>query len=249
MTSYLYRAPAGIAGDISRPDDTIVESGLLNAAEAPTAFGAPVKVVSGKFEKIAASDTAAVFYGILSRIAPSIAGDLTETFAGGTPNTDSVQGIVREGYVNVACTIGTPARGGVVYMRVVADTGKAVGDLEATADALLTPGVITGTGTGTLAGTVTGKTAAGTWSLVLQTTSGTSKVTVIDPLGVRRADATVGTAYATSDGFAFTITAGGTMTAGDSFAPVVTQKNVELNDVVWAVDGKDTGNVAEIRIA
>lgn len=134
MTSFLYRAPSGVAGDVTRPDDTVVEPGLLNAAQAPTAFGAPVKLVSGKFEKIAASDAAAVFAGILSRIAPSIAGDTAQTFAGGTPNTDSVQGIVVEGYVNVVCTVGTPVRGGTVYMRVVAATGKAVGDLEATAD-------------------------------------------------------------------------------------------------------------------
>lgn len=134
MTSILYRASSGIAGDVTRPDNTVVEPGLLNAAQAPTAFGAPVKIVSGKFEKIASGDDAADFYGILSRVAPAISGSLVETFAGGTPNVEAVQGIVREGYVNVVCTIGTPARGGVVYMRVVAATGKAIGDLEATAD-------------------------------------------------------------------------------------------------------------------
>ena len=134
MTSILYRASSGVAGDVTRPDDTVVESGLLNAAKAPTAFGAPVKIVSGKFEKVEASDAATVFYGILSRVAPSIAGDLTQTYAGGTPNTASVQGIVREGYVNVVCTQGTPARGGQGFMRITADTGKAVGDLETAAD-------------------------------------------------------------------------------------------------------------------
>jgi len=134
MTSFLYRAPAGVAGDVTRPDDTIVESGLLNAAAAPTAFGAPVKLVSGKFEKIASGDTAAVFAGVLSRVAPSIAGDLVQTYAGGTPNTASVQGIVVKGYVNVVCTQGTPVRGGSVFVRVTADTGKLVGDFETAAD-------------------------------------------------------------------------------------------------------------------
>ena len=51
MTSILYRASSGVAGDVTRPDNTVVEPGLLNAAKAPTAFGAPVKIVSGKFEK------------------------------------------------------------------------------------------------------------------------------------------------------------------------------------------------------
>ena len=134
MTAFLFRAPSGVAGDITRQQDTIVESGLLNAADAPTAFGAPVKIVAGKFEKIEASDAATVFYGILSRIAPSIAGDTAQTFASGTPNASAVQGIVVKGYVNVVCAVGTPVRGGQVFMRITADTGKAVGDLETAAD-------------------------------------------------------------------------------------------------------------------
>lgn len=134
MTAYLYRAPSGVAGDVTRQQDTVVESGLLNSAKAPTAFGAPVKIVSGKFEKIEASDAATVFAGILSRIAPSIAGDTAQTFASGTPNVQSVQGVVVKGYVNVKCAVGTPVRGAQVYMRVTADTGKAVGDLETAAD-------------------------------------------------------------------------------------------------------------------
>lgn len=134
MTSYLYRAPAGTVGDISRPDETTVEPGLLNPAKAPASFGAPVKIVSGAFEAIEASDAASVFYGILSRVAPSIAGDTAQTLASGTPNTAAVQGIVRAGYVNVACAQGTPVRGGQVFMRVTAATGKLVGDFETTAD-------------------------------------------------------------------------------------------------------------------
>jgi hypothetical protein len=134
MTAFLYRAPSGVAGDVTRQQDTVVESGILNASAAPTAFGVPLKIVSGKFEKIASGDDAADFAGILGRIAPSIAGDTAETFASGTPNTESIQGIIVAGYVNVKCTVGAPARGGAVYMRVVAASGKAIGDLEASSD-------------------------------------------------------------------------------------------------------------------
>lgn len=134
MTAYLYRAPSGVAGDVTRQQDTIVESGLLNSAKAPTAFGVPVKIVSGKFEKIEASDAATVFAGILTRIAPAISGDTAQTFASGTPNVTAIQGVAVKGYVNVKCAIGTPVRGAAVYMRVTAASGKAVGDLEATAD-------------------------------------------------------------------------------------------------------------------
>jgi len=134
MTAFLYRAPSGVAGDITRQQDTIVESGLLNAAKAPTKFGAPVKIVSGKFEKIEASDAATVFAGILSRSVPSIAGDTAQSFGTGTPNTASINGIIVKGYVNVVCAVGTPVRGAQVFMRITADTGKLVGDLETAAD-------------------------------------------------------------------------------------------------------------------
>jgi hypothetical protein len=49
MPSYLYRAPAGIPGSITRVDETVVEPGYLAAANFPTAFGQPVKISSGKF--------------------------------------------------------------------------------------------------------------------------------------------------------------------------------------------------------
>lgn len=248
MASFLYRMPSGVAGSVTRALDTSVESVFMNSAKAITAFGAPCKMRSGKIELIEAGDDAADFYGIVSRVAPSISGSTAQLFADGVPNPDVAQGVVVRGYANVACTIGTPVRGGVVYMRVVADAGKAIGDLEATGSTTVVGGTITGTGTGTIVATVTADTMPGAWSLVLQTTSQTSKVTVIDPSGVRRADATVGTEYTTSDGLTFTIAADGTMTAGDSFAPVVTANNVALTDVVWAVDGKDANNIAEIRI-
>lgn len=132
MTAYLYRAGSGVAGDVTRQQETTVESGLLNSASAPSAFGAPLKLVSGKFEKIAASDTAGVFAGILARVVPAISGDVADT---GTPNLTQIQAVVVSGYVNVVCTIGTPVRGGTVYMRNTAASGKLVGDLEATSDA------------------------------------------------------------------------------------------------------------------
>lgn len=132
MATILYRAPAGYAGDITRRETT-VEPGMLNPLAAPTAFGAVVKAVAGKFEKIAASDVAAAFYGILSRSVPTIAGDASQTFTSGTPNTAQVQGIVRRGYVNAVCTVDTPVRGGAVHMAVLTAGGDALGDLRASA--------------------------------------------------------------------------------------------------------------------
>lgn len=134
MPSYLYRAPAGIPGSITRVDDTTVEPGYLAAAGAPTAFGQPVKISSGKFALMGTGSVAADFYGVVSRIVPAIGGT-GQTFADGAPSSDQFAGIVTRGYVNVLCGVGTPARGGVVYVRVVdGGAGKPVGQFEATAD-------------------------------------------------------------------------------------------------------------------
>lgn len=133
MTAYLYNYPSGVVGDVSRLQDSVVEPVMLG--EAFTAFGKPFKFnSSGQAINIAASDTAAVFKGIITRVVPAISGNTVETFAGGIPNQDAPNGALREGFGIVLCAIGTPVKGGIVYMRVVADTGKFVGDLEATAD-------------------------------------------------------------------------------------------------------------------
>lgn len=134
MGSILTRMDAGVAGDITRPQDAVVESALMDSANALGAFGLPVKMVSGKIRTIAANDAASVFYGILARVAPSSAGDTAQTMESGTPNPSAVQGVIVRGYCNVKCVVGTPARNGAVYMRVVAAGANVVGQLEATAD-------------------------------------------------------------------------------------------------------------------
>ncbi len=133
MGSILTRMDAGVPGEITRPQDAVVESGLFDTAKVPAAYGTPIKMVAGKVTKIEASDAASVFYGVLTRQAPSIAGDTLQTLASGTPKADAVQGILVRGYCNVLCATGTPVRNGTVYMRVAA-TGAGLGAWEATAD-------------------------------------------------------------------------------------------------------------------
>lgn len=244
--SYLYRMPSGVVGSVTRPLETAVESVFLNAAKPVLSFGAPVKLVSGKAEPFEAGDDALDFYGVLGRVAPSIGGSTAQLFTSQVPNTDSVQGIVTRGYVNVACTIGTPVRGGIVYARVVADTGKAIGDFEATSDVTAAGVAGTNTGNGTI-GTVSATQSAvsGAYAITMLTAT---TFTVSNPNGDMLKDGATGSAY-TADGVTFTITVGGTpMVAGDSFTVTVTKKNVVLSNVVWAVDGKDGSNNTEIRI-
>lgn len=133
MSSYLFNAPAGVPGDVTRYGVSLVDSVVLGAAF--SAFGLPFKYNgSGQAIPIAASDTAAVFKGIITRSVPSISGNMNQGLNDAIPNQESVQGALLKGYCNVLCKVGTPVKGGIVYMRVVADTGKLVGDFEATSD-------------------------------------------------------------------------------------------------------------------
>lgn len=244
-TSALYRMPSGVAGSVTRNLDSTVESVFLNSAKPVLAYGAPVKLVSGKAEPFEAGDDALDFYGVMARTAPSISGSTAQTFASQVPNTDTAQGVLTRGYINVSCKVGTPVRGGAVYVRMVADTGKAIGDFEATSSVAATGVAGTNTGNGTI----------GTISATQSAVSGAYKVTftaatvfsVYNPNGDLLKAGATGTAY-TADGLTFTITAGGTaFIAGDTFTVTVVKNNEPIN-AVWAVDGKDGDNNAEIRV-
>lgn len=136
MSAYLYSAPAGVPGDITRVDETNVEPAMLVAVSSTyaQAFGIPMKYATNGISQIEAGDEAADFAGVLVREVPSISGNSNQGLDNTVPNPDQVNGLAVRGYVAVKCTQGTPARGGIVYMRVEADTGKAVGDFEATSD-------------------------------------------------------------------------------------------------------------------
>ena len=136
MAAYLYAAPAGVPGDITRVDETNVEPAKLiaNSGTFAQAFGIPMKYATGGITQMGAGDAATDFAGVLIREVPSISGNTNQGLDDTTPNPDQVQGLAVRGYVSVKCKQGTPARGGVVYVRVEADTGKAVGDFEAVSD-------------------------------------------------------------------------------------------------------------------
>lgn len=132
MASFLYNAPAGTKGEVSRAGESNVEPVLQGAQ---CVFGAPVKFDgSGNVVPIGSGDAATVIKGLLTRIAPAIAGNSNQGLDDSIPWLESLQGLLVRGYGIVKCTVGTPVRGGAVYVRVTADTGKLVGDLEASSD-------------------------------------------------------------------------------------------------------------------
>lgn len=136
MAAYLYSAPAGIPGDITRPDETSVEPAKLIAVSTvfAKAFGIPLKYVAGGVSQFASGDVATAFAGILVREVPSISGNANQGLTDNAPNPLQIAGMAVRGYVNVKCTVGTPARGGIVYVRVVDADPKFIGDLEASSD-------------------------------------------------------------------------------------------------------------------
>lgn len=135
MVAFLYRAPSGIPGDISRRQSSTVEPGVLNSALPFAAFGVAAKVVSGKIVPFAAAgETAANLFGFLVRSYP-MGGAASDPLGTATPPTTGVCDLLKRGYMTVKNNAGTPALGGAVYVRVAAPTGpKPLGGIEASSD-------------------------------------------------------------------------------------------------------------------
>lgn len=136
MPAYLYNAPTGVAGDLTRPCESNVEPAMLIAVASVFAqfFGIPMRYVTGGIAQWITSSVAADFAGVLVRQVPEISGSTAQGFDNAIPNPETVQSLVVRGYVNVLCKIGTPVRGGLVYIRTVAAGPAAIGDFEATSD-------------------------------------------------------------------------------------------------------------------
>jgi hypothetical protein len=135
MTAYLYSAPAGVPGDITRADETNVEPAMLIAHSGTfaQAYGIPVQYVAGGVQQFNGSEAATAFAGVLVREVPSISGSIgsDSVLQPTVPYPLQIQGVAVRGYVNVLCVAGTPARGGVVYIQVTANNGVAVGSFRA----------------------------------------------------------------------------------------------------------------------
>jgi hypothetical protein len=136
MVSYLKNAPVGFPGDITRSDKSTVEPAMLVALTAVYAqrFGEAMRYVTGGIQQWTTGLTKADFKGVLVREVPSVSGSTASGFDDSVPRPEQVQGLLTSGYIAVKCTDGTPARGGIVYVRIVADTDRPIGAFEAAAD-------------------------------------------------------------------------------------------------------------------
>lgn len=120
----LERMPAGFAGDVTRKHEATLEPALLGTVPIP--YGAPAVYRNGKLAPVTAGDT--LIAGFLARPYP------TQSGADGTAPAATLGDVLRRGYMNVRLALGTAAHNGQVYVRLVAASGKTVGDIEAAAD-------------------------------------------------------------------------------------------------------------------
>lgn len=130
MVSYPFAAPAGVLGDISRPDESNVEPAML-VTPFPTNYAVAMKYATGGLTPFVAADTAAVVAGLLVRAAPGISQSSSNEAVGTfDPNQSEVQGNLVRGYATVFCNSGVPVRGQPVGIVQTASGGHPAGSFE-----------------------------------------------------------------------------------------------------------------------
>lgn len=133
--------PMGVPGDLSRLQ-AIVESYNQNVALPVLLFGVPVKlgVAADTVSPIVAGGTSAEVVGFMVRAYPSMPGSMTQNdFAQGTPLLAGPVSVMKSGYMIVRNNFGTPAKEGLVHMRIGAPTvPRPLGGIEAAADGVNT---------------------------------------------------------------------------------------------------------------
>lgn len=134
MVAFVYRMPSGIPGDVSRKENSVVETQILNASLPFSAYGLVGKMAAGKFVPFAGGETATDAYGVLVRPFPTNSG--TDGLGTATPPASGPGDVLRRGYITVKLNGGaTVAAGGQAYIRVAAAAaGKPLGGWEGAAD-------------------------------------------------------------------------------------------------------------------
>jgi len=129
--------PMGVPGDLSR-SHAIVESYNQNVTLPVGLYGVPVKLgaAADTVSPIVAAGTSASVVGFMVRSFPSQGGAVVnEAFGVGVPPLSGPVSVMKEGYIIVKNNAGTPAKEGIVYMRIGTPTAdKPLGGIEAAAD-------------------------------------------------------------------------------------------------------------------
>lgn len=134
MVAFVYRMPSGIPGDVSRKENSVVETQILNSSLPFSSYGLVGKMAAGKFVPFAGGEAATDAYGVLVRPFPTNSG--TDGLGTATPPTSGPGDVLRRGYITVKLNGGaTVASGSQAYIRVAAAAaGKPIGGWEGAAD-------------------------------------------------------------------------------------------------------------------
>jgi hypothetical protein len=240
MVAFLLRMPAGIAGSITRPEETTTEPGILTAAGVsgtPTEYGLAVVLdATTKKYRLPTVGDVARDVRILTRPYPGGLAEFQGTLGVTPVDTIHVADVMRRGYINVKLRNGTAAKHGKVYVRKAnASGGKIIGGFEATPDLGALAAVKTGTGNGTFVADVTTPVAAGAIEGVYTATfADATHIVLSDPngivLGTYVIGGSTGNAVTISDQIKGVVTQGSVVfIAGDSFAITVAFNTIELN--------------------
>jgi len=118
--------PAGIAGDVTRREQAVIEAQMLDAdTDTPKEYGIPVVMTSGKLQHH--NGDGEVTYGFLVRPYPT-QGLTNEALGTATPPTALPADVLRRGYMTVKA-VGTPTKNAQVY---VAWDGANIGKVQST---------------------------------------------------------------------------------------------------------------------
>ena len=129
--AFIYRMPAGIAGDVTRREHAKIEPQVMDATYPVPAFGVPVTMVGGEIRTMPLGSVYTDVYGFIVRPYPSQA-ESSEALAVATPDPTKICDILVSGYMTVLCVNGTPAKNDVVYFRNAAGTpAETIGQVEA----------------------------------------------------------------------------------------------------------------------
>ncbi len=130
--------PMGVPGDLSRSIFSAVTEACNQYPTTPVfGFGLPVKLQGAdQVTGIVNGDAATAIVGFSVREFPTQSGaGVNEAFGVATPPATGPISVLKEGYMVVKNNAGTPAKEGVVYVRVAAAAaGKPIGGVEAVAD-------------------------------------------------------------------------------------------------------------------
>jgi len=137
-TAYLLRAPAGVPGALSRPDQSTVEPVNITpygTTGAPAAFGLACQIDATAEDLRVVADPDAAAYGFLVRPYPSLSGNnaASQGLGQAVPPAEGVVGVMVRGYMTVKLGGSAAAvKGAAVYVWSSADSGAHVqGQVEA----------------------------------------------------------------------------------------------------------------------